>query len=117
MVLQMVDCFAEQLLESLFAGFVVHADSLPCIGWQRAQYASHLPAHGLHEIDFFCGIAVVVRQVCHPAIRVGVQKRRAVFGEDTFHALGEELFRIGEMANDFERAPFAGDRPSAKLVG
>ena len=60
--------------------------------------------------------AQVVSQGHGEAVFVGTDEGRLFLGDDAFHAVGHDRLEVGEVADDFQRAPFALHRPRQHLL-
>jgi len=58
----------------------------------------------------------VVIEGGHVLVFVDADEQGAIEGEGAFHAVGEELVGVGEVADDLEDGPFVGDGAGAEVV-
>jgi hypothetical protein len=74
-----------------------------------AQDAGDLAADERDELEFLFDVAFVVVESGGEVIGVAAEEGGIIFDEDAFHAIGEDGFKIGEVADDLLDGPFAWD--------
>src|SRR5207248_6898843 len=60
--------------------------------------------------------ALVVGQGGGEALLVGAEQLRPVLGDDALHAVGQDGVEVGEVADDLQGAPLAGDGAGGELL-
>ena len=78
--------------------------------------AGHLVPTLLQEGHFFLGVAVVVGKPGGKARLVVAEEQRPVLGDDALQAVDPRLVRIGQVADDFQRAPAARHGAGQQLL-
>ena len=87
------------------------------VPWRNgAEDARDLSARDVDHGEFNNAIALSIGKRRGEERRVGEGERRLVFGEDSFYTVCEDRLGIGEVAQDFEGAPLATDRPRDELL-
>lgn len=91
--------------EHRFQGHRPVCDTAPRVGFgrKRSQNPNHLVADQLDKLEFFVNVAIVVRQRREPD--VGSRSGGSFSAGTRFHPFGVGGFRVGKMADDFQRRP------------
>ena len=90
--------------------------TIPGILSSKAKNSCHLLPGDLHQTQFFIKIVLLVANRTRIAQSISPQEQRVVHGQRPFHAVGEELFAVGNVADDFQCGPFAGNGPGTQFV-
>ena len=111
-----VDAALDVLREGHGAGGGVDADAGEGFVGECAEDAGDLGADGADDLEFLCEVAAVVGEGFGEKVFVAVGQRGLVFSDGAFDAIGTDDFEIGDVGNDFEGGPLAGDWPGEELV-
>lgn len=117
MVAEVPDRLGEDLIESDEALFTVEAGAGEVFRRDGAEDGRDLPARDVDHVEFDFGIALSVGEGGGKELWVGEGERGLVFGKDAFDAVGEDGLGVGEVAEDFECAPLAGDGSRGEMGG
>src|SRR5579883_878272 len=91
--------------------------AVPRISRDKTKNASHLATGECHQFDFFGQVALVVMERLRIATALRSDQERALHCQCAFHSIGEKLFAVRDVADDFECAPSARNRRAAKFLG
>lgn len=124
MVLEVVDRLLQELLERLVPLPAVNADALPGVRGLCGEDPRHLPPRGGNAGEFLVNVPLMAGESGHVGSGIGKGEWRPVFHQHPFHPLGKERFRVGQVADNLQRAPcpgFPGRRsfpggPGSKLL-
>ncbi len=106
----------ENLLQRHRAIVAVDAAALKRFGRQRAQDPRHVCPAGFDDGEFFFDLAIVIREFAGKQIRIAAEERWFMLRDDPLHAVDIHGLEIGQVSDQFERAPFAGDGASEELL-
>jgi hypothetical protein len=113
---QVVDSVQQKLPQRHESSFAVDGGALPGVGCDQPECAGHLSPGDSHEVEFFVQIMLLVVQWLRVTEPIGTEEQRAIHSHGALDAVGEELLAVGDVADDFECTPFAGDGAGAKLI-
>ena len=99
-----------------WASFAVATDSLEVGYGNGSQNCGHLLANNLDQFQFTFEVSIVIGEFRSKLVGVSAEECRLVFGERPFHAIGVNRLKVGEVCDEFERAPFARDRSREEFV-
>ncbi len=108
-MVQVVDRVEQQLPQRYHSGFAVYGGLLPGSGLDEPQGVGHLVSGDCYKIEFLLQVVGLVAERLRIAETVGTEKQWPVHGHGAFHPVGKELLTVGDVADDFKRAPLAGD--------
>ena len=106
----------EKLLDREWTGFAVDAAALPVSGRKGTQNPCDVAAAGLDQPQLFFHIALVIGQPRRILLLVTTRDRRLVLGNGRRRTIDADHFEVGQMGDDFQRAPFARNGPSEDLL-
>ncbi len=85
-------------------------------GRKCLQDAGHRLAGQFDDLEFFLEVAIVVGEAGGEEVGIPAGQQRIVFSDDPFHASRVHGLEIGEVTDDFEDRPLAGNRAGDQLV-
>ena len=87
----------------------MHAQPLKVGRGKRAEDAGHGLAAGFDEVELLGKVPLVIGEFGGEGGFIAAEESRLVLGENRFHPVEIHRLKIGEVADDFQRAPLAGN--------
>ena len=106
---QVVDGVQQQLPQRHQAGFAVDGGALPGVGGDQPSVRAICRRVTATRSSSSLQVVFLVAQRLRVAEAIGTEEQRAIHRHGAFHAVGEELLAVGDVADHFERTPLAGD--------
>ena len=106
----------QECSQAEWASFAVATDSLEVGCRNGSQDCGHLLANVLDQFQFTFEVSIVIGEFRGKLVGVSAEEGRLVFGERPLHAVGVNRLKVGEVCDEFERAPFARNRSREEFV-
>lgn len=115
-MLQVVAGRLQDLQQRERPGDVVDAAAGERLFGKTSQDAGHLPTNVREQRELLVDVPLVAAEPGDSQALVRFEECRLVRGDDPLHAIGIDAIRVNHVADDFQRAPAAGDGTGAELV-